>query len=188
MIKRVHKLFWIWELDKEESWINEMASHGYSLVRGGRLSFDFEETEPGKYKYKTLFLKGRYSSTKNMDFFRFLNEVGINVISYINYPGTCCIYTRAPAEDYPNGIDIYSDIDSKIAYEWTRLWYLLFCAVVITAGGLLNLSMAMRHIGLWGVNFATAIFCFCLTALSLFNFIKSIVKIVKFKKERAIHE
>ncbi len=188
MIKRVYKFFFIWELDKEEAWINDMASHGYSLVSAGRLSFDFEETEPGQYKYKTLFLKGNYYSKKNMDFFSFLDDVGIKVTSYINYPGTCCVYTRAVAEDYPDGINIYSDIDSKITYEWTKLWYMLFCAVVITLGGLLNLAVAMNRSSVWPLNFGTALVCFGLAIVCTIQFIMSIVKIRKFKKERAIHE
>jgi hypothetical protein len=188
MIKRVYKLYFIWQLDKEEVWINEMAAHGYSLVSCDRFSFDFEETEPGKYKYKTLFLRGRYHDKKNMDFFSFLDEVGIKVTSYIQYPGTCCIYTRALAEDYPNGIDVYSDIDSKISYEWTTFWYMLFCIILMSAGGLLNLSMFARHNALWILNYAVALLCFILALMCLIHSIKTLIKISKLKKERVIHE
>ncbi|MCR5804898.1 MAG: DUF2812 domain-containing protein [Clostridia bacterium] len=188
MIRRIHRLYFIWQLDKEEAWINEMASHGYSLIGCGRLYFDFEETDPGKYKYKTLFLRGSYTGKKNMDFFSFLDEVGIKVTSYIQYPGTCCVYTRASAEDYPDGIDIYSDIDSKITYEWTAFWYLIFCAVAMFGAGLLNLSMALRHNAFWVCNYATAILCFILMVVSFLHILKTIAKIVKLKKERAIHE
>ena len=52
-----HKLYFVWELEKEQAWINEMAAHGYSLEHAGRLTFTFDETEPGKYTYKTLILK-----------------------------------------------------------------------------------------------------------------------------------
>jgi len=65
MRRVIHKLFWIWQLDKEEDWINEMARHGYSLEHAGRVSFEFDETEPGLYEYRTLFLKGSYNSKEN---------------------------------------------------------------------------------------------------------------------------
>ena len=48
MRRVIHKLFFIWQLEKEQAWINEMASHGYSLEHAGRLTFEFDETEPGK--------------------------------------------------------------------------------------------------------------------------------------------
>ena len=58
MRRVVHKLFWIWQLEKEQAWVNEMASHGYALEHAGRLRFEFDETEPDKYIYKEIFLKG----------------------------------------------------------------------------------------------------------------------------------
>ena len=56
-----HKLFWLWQLPKEEAWINEMAEHGYGLVSAGRVTYEFEDIEDGKYRYKVLFLKGSFS-------------------------------------------------------------------------------------------------------------------------------
>ena len=84
-------------------------SHGYSLEHAGRLTFEFDETEPGKYIYKEIFLKGWGESVENIKYFRFLEEMGIKVVCYINYPGTCWVYTRALREDYPNGIELFSD-------------------------------------------------------------------------------
>ena len=114
MRRVVHKLFFIWQLEKEQAWVNEMASHGYALEHAGRLRFEFDEPEPGKYIYKEIFLKGWGESAENIKYFRFLEEMGIKVVCYINYPGTCWVYTRALKKDYPDGIELYSDIDSKI--------------------------------------------------------------------------
>ena len=44
MRKKITKLFWIWQLEKEQAWVNEMASHGYALEHAGRLTFEFDET------------------------------------------------------------------------------------------------------------------------------------------------
>ena len=82
MRSKFHKLFWIWQLDKEESWINDMAAHGYALVHAGRFcNYEFDEVEPGKYIYKSLFLKGSGDSTKNREYYRFLDEMGIETVS-----------------------------------------------------------------------------------------------------------
>ena len=43
MRRVIHKFFWIWQLEKEQAWINEMASHGYSLEHAGRFTFEFDE-------------------------------------------------------------------------------------------------------------------------------------------------
>lgn len=32
MRQTIHKLFWVWEFDKEEKWLNEMAARGFALV------------------------------------------------------------------------------------------------------------------------------------------------------------
>ena len=79
MRRVIHKIFWIWQLEAEENWINEMASHGYSLEHAGRLTFEFDETEPGKYIYKEIFLKGWGESVENIKYFKFLEEMGIKV-------------------------------------------------------------------------------------------------------------
>ena len=71
MRRVVHKLFWIWQLEKEQAWVNEMASHGYALEHAGRLRFEFDETEPDKYIYKEIFLKGWGESAYSLLFFHF---------------------------------------------------------------------------------------------------------------------
>ena len=37
MVERMtqYKYFWAWEFDKEERWLNEMASNGWALVQVG---------------------------------------------------------------------------------------------------------------------------------------------------------
>lgn len=50
MRKVVHKLFWIWDYDKEEKWLNEMAAKGFSLISVKLLTYEFENTLPGNTK------------------------------------------------------------------------------------------------------------------------------------------
>ena len=47
--KTVRKWFWVWDFDKEEQWLNEMAMSGWALVSVGWCSYTFEECEPGEY-------------------------------------------------------------------------------------------------------------------------------------------
>ena len=189
MRRVIHKLFYIWELDKEECWINEMAAHGYGLTRAGRFSFEFDEVEPNKYIYKTLFLSGTGYSKKNTDFYRFLEEMGITMVNRINYPGTCCVYTRALKEDYPNGIELYSDIDSKINYDKVIMWYLFFCFFASITGAIPNIYMALEPTnGVRIFNFMTAGLMVAFAAIAIVSFFKRLINIRKLKKERKIHE
>ena len=189
MRKVEHKIFWIWELDKELLWINNMADHGYALAKAGRITFEFDEDEPGKYIFKSLFLKGSSYNPENIKFFRFLEEMGITQLCSINYPGTCVVYIRALKEDYPNGIDIYSDIDSRINYERVLMWYMFGVGFLILFASVLNLSagFGLRSYVSW-VNLVEGFFLLVLYIFMVVNFIKKAVLIGRLKRERAIHE
>lgn len=192
MRRVIHKLFFIWQLEKEQAWINEMASHGYSLEHAGRLTFEFEETEPNKYIYKEIFLKGWGESVENIKYFRFLEEMGIKVVCYINYPGTCWVYTRALKEDYPGGIDLYSDIDSKINYQKVMAGYMIFVSVATLFAALLNISVVVNSLVSYNlfmfVNLICAVFCSSICIGTVIATVKSFINIGKLKKERKIHE
>lgn len=185
----VHKLFFIWELDKEANWINDMADHGFGLVKAGRLSFEFDDVEPGKYIYGSIFLSGSGYSSKNTEYYKFLEEMGITMINRINYPGTCCVYLRALKEDFPNGIDLYSDIDSKITYERTLMWYLLFVAILNLVIGIYNcIVVSIINGRIMPANLFCSFLSFAIFIASTIYFIKKLVRINKLKKERKIHE
>ena len=192
MRRVIHKLFWIWQLEKEQAWINEMASHGYSLEHAGRFTFEFDETEPDKYIYKEIFLKGWGESAENLKYFKFLEEMGIKVVCYINYPGTCWVYTRALKEDYPDGIELYSDIDSKINYRKVMAGYLIFVIAVTLFAALLNISIVVNYWLTHGMVMTLNLICsIAMSALCVAAFIatvKAFIKIGNLKKERKIHE
>ncbi|MBR2992434.1 MAG: DUF2812 domain-containing protein [Clostridiales bacterium] len=189
MRRVVHKLFFIWQLEKEQAWVNEMASHGYALEHAGRLRFEFDETEPDKYIYKEIFLKGWGESAENIKYFRFLEEMGIKVVCYINYPGTCWVYLRALKEDYPDGIELYSDIDSKITYQRVMAWYMLLVIVLTLAGGSLNLWTAFYSRNyVFPINLIVGILLIALCTAAVIAEIKNLVKLSRLKKERKLHE
>ena len=192
MRRVIHKLFWIWQLEKEQAWINEMASHGYSLEHAGRLTFEFEETEPDKYIYKEIFLKGWGDSIENLKYFKFLEEMGIKVVCYINYPGTCWVYTRALKQDYPDGIELYSDIDSKIYYNKVMAGYLIFIIAFTLFAALLNISVVVNSWTMYGrvmgLNIISSIIVSALCIASIIATIKAFMQIGNLKKERKIHE
>ena len=188
MRRVIHKIFWVWQLEKEQAWINEMASHGYSLEHAGRLTFEFEETEADLYTYKTLFLKGWADSEENRKYMKFLEEMGIKVVCFINYPGACWVYTRALKADYPDGIDLFSDIDSKINGMKAMSGYMIFVMAMTLFAALLNLWIAVGRGFFLLINFICSIVMFVLFTLATIATVRIFVNMGKLKKERTIHE
>ena len=56
MILRL-QIFWAWNFDKEEKWLNEMAAKGLCLISVGLFRYDFEDCEPGEYQIRMQLLK-----------------------------------------------------------------------------------------------------------------------------------
>lgn len=48
-----YKWFWVWDYEKEERWLNEMAAQGWALCEVGFARYSFERTEPGAYIVRT---------------------------------------------------------------------------------------------------------------------------------------
>lgn len=40
--KTLHRNFWVWEFEKEERWLNEMAQEGWALQNAGFCTYTFE--------------------------------------------------------------------------------------------------------------------------------------------------
>ena len=130
---------------------------------------------------------------ENQKYFRFLEEMGIKVVCTIGYPGTCIAYTRALAEDYPEGIDLYSDIDSKINYHKAMAGYLIFVIAMTLFAALLNLTIGINNLIMYGSSIS--ILNLICGGLMIGLFIAAVIaeirlrtKINRLKKERAIHE
>ena len=115
--------------------------------------------------------------------------MGITEVCAINYPATCWVYLRALKEDYPGGIELYSDVESKITYERVMMWYMLFAAVICALGSALNLFMAFRpYNSVSWLNLFVGMGVAVLSVFALVDFIKRVVRISRLKKERTIHE
>ena len=102
--KTVRKLFFVWEFEKEERWLNEMAAQGWVLESVGFCTYRFVECQPGEYIIR-LEMRGHDSG-----YLDFLSEMGVE------YIGRCFqwIFLKKPAADGP--FDLFSDIDSRASH------------------------------------------------------------------------
>ena len=102
--KKIWKIFLVWDYDKEEAWLNEMAAQGWTLTAVGFCNYTFVKTEPGAYNI-------RMEMRPHDDgYLEFLRETGVEYVGRIIQ----WHYYRKPAE--LGAFDLYSDIDSRIAH------------------------------------------------------------------------
>ena len=102
--KKIWKIFLVWDYDKEEAWLNEMAAQGWTLTAVGFCNYTFVKTEPGAYNI-------RMEMRPHDDgYLEFLRESGVEYVGRIIQ----WHYYRKPAE--LGAFDLYSDMDSRIAH------------------------------------------------------------------------
>jgi len=77
MKKKVYKLFFVWEYDKEEKWLNKMSAEGWQLIKGSSYRYLFERGEPNEYEYKLELLDEEPDSLKSKNYIDFLKEANI---------------------------------------------------------------------------------------------------------------
>lgn len=100
----VRKWFRVWDFDKEERWLNEMALSGWVLTGVGWSTYHFAACEKGEY---TIRLEMHEHDQAYLDF---MAETGAEYIGRIAQ----WIYFRKRSE--LGAFDLFSDIDSRIAH------------------------------------------------------------------------
>jgi hypothetical protein len=99
--------------EKEEQWLNKMATEGLNLI-----SYTFEEGPPGEYIYRLELLKGEPTDEQARDYLASMEDYGIECVdTYNNWA-----FFRKKAADGP--FEIYSDFESKVGH-YKRVAYLI---------------------------------------------------------------
>ena len=99
-----YRWIWVWDFEKEERWLNEMAMSGWALVEVGWCRYTFERCEPGEYVIRLEM------HPSEPGYREFMEETGAEYISRM----FGWVYWRRKAEMGP--FDLFSDIDSRIAH------------------------------------------------------------------------
>ena len=126
--KTIHKRFWVWDFEKEERWLNEMALDGWALKNAGFCRYTFVRCEPGEYII-------RIQMNKDADYRSFVEGLGAE------YVGGCVNwdYFRRKAE--LGSFDLFSDIDSRIRHLdriGKMLWLLCLANLLTGVTNLMN--------------------------------------------------
>ena len=48
----IRRWYWVWEFEKEEDWLQEMAMSGWVLDKVGYATYHFVRCEPGEYNVR----------------------------------------------------------------------------------------------------------------------------------------
>ena len=171
------RVFFFWDYDKEEAWLNRMSEDGYELEDVFLFRYLFRRGDGTKKQYKLEFLSHDPQAEKSRDYLDFLADAGIE---------TACIfgrwaYLRRPAGE--GDFELYSDIPSKIGYLKRLFCFLLPVALVNLALGLANI---LAFAG-WDNRLAGGL-CLFVFLLFCWGMRRTAGAIWRLKKEKKINE
>ena len=176
MKKKIYKLYWAWQFDKEEKWLNECSAKGLHLCDIGFCRYTFEEGTSSLYSYKLELLENWPTHPESQAYIRFLEDTGVEMVgSLLRW-----VYFRKKTED--GQFDLFSDLDSRIKHLNRIL--LLFIPLMFLEfySGISNLLMSYtpnRYIGMLALAVG------CLLAYGIYNIHLKKKKLIK---ERMIYE
>lgn len=102
--RTIRKWYWVWDFEKEEVWLNEMAQNGWVLDGVGFCTYHFAPCEPGEYTVRLEM------HDYDEAYLGFMADTGAHYIGHM----VKWIYFRKKASE--GSFDLFSDIDSRIRH------------------------------------------------------------------------
>lgn len=145
MRKTIHKCIWVWDFDKEEKWLNEMAAKGLALVSVGFCKYEFEDCEPGEYKICMQMLEKNVSNPESQKYMEFIEGTGAEHIgTFKNW-----VYFRKKTSD--GHFELFSDNESRVRYLKRITNFVIVVTVLNILVGAYNVFLACTFVS--PVNF-----------------------------------
>lgn len=173
----IYKMFWEWNYDKEEKWLNEMAAKGLALTWASFGRYKFEDCEPGEYKICMQLLES--NKEKNAKYIEFLKETGVEHV------GICVDWyyfrKRATEEDF----QLFSDHASLINNLTKIIHYTVALLVLNLFIGCFNIFLCFdlqSPINIFGILNILIFVC------GMIGLIRTFQKRKKLKMEQQIFE
>ena len=130
MKKKFYRIFYNYE--KEETWLNKMASEGFNLSKYNNGFYTFEKGNPHEFIYRIQLLDKLPTNPNSVDYLNFLQESGIEVISQ----NLRWIYLRKKSAEGP--FKLFTDRSSIIAHYQKSTFLRLPLALAIFVSGVLR--------------------------------------------------
>ena len=180
MKKVKYRLFWVWQFDEEENWINEMAEAGWNLTKVGFAKYTFEDGTPGEYQYRLEFLGEKPDNAQSQDCIAFLEETGAQYIGEFNR----WVYLRKKTDDGP--FELFSDIASSIEYLQKRKSWLIPLLISMSIIVFCNLFVGICSVKPLNICCALILLALC-TRLAV-EVSRIVIKVKRLKKDSMIQE
>lgn len=179
MRQTIHKLFWVWEFDKEEKWLNEMAAKGLSLVSVGFCKYEFEDCEPGEYRVCLQLLDKMPGHPESKKYIEFLEATGAEHVGSF----TRWAYFRKKTAD--GEFELFSDNASRIKYLNGVIGLIAFVTIMNLFIGIYNLFLA-HTFSSW-LNYMGVI-NILISIIAIFGSIRLLNKRKRMKQESQLFE
>ena len=171
MRKVVRKWWWVWDFEKEEKWLNDMAAQGKALVSARYITYEFEDSEPGEYAVRLEMLEHSPSSPEGQQYIEFVESTGAEYIGKVMK----WVYFRKKTADGP--FELYGDNATRIKHLGSIIRLLKpLMAMNVGVGGY-NLCIGI------GLNSVINVVCACLSAAVAWLLYHGMVKLNEKKKQ-----
>ena len=177
----VHKWFWVWNFDKEEAWLNEMAAKGLCLVSVGFGKFEFEDCDPGEYKICLQLLDKMPRHPESQKYVAFVESTGAEHVGSF----TRWAYFRRKASE--GDFRLFSDYSSRIKYLSSMIAMVALVTWANLLTGLNNVLLAWTGTA-YPVNYAFGALSLTISMLGTAGTIRLLKKRKKLKEESQLFE
>ena len=182
MRKIIYRTFLAWNFEKEEAWLNSMASQGYHLVDVGFMKYVFEQGVPGDRIVRMQFLDRWPCSHTNTPYLEFMETTGALEVGRLGR----WIYFSKRADQGP--FEIFSDLDSKLTMLKSQLVMFFVLALSQTIILFTNVINYINNPLMRGV-IRPVVVLLCGTTLLMYYALWRIYRIYKrIKTQRMLHE
>ena len=148
----IRKLFWAWQYEEEEKWLNDMAAQGKALVSARYLTYEFEDSEPGEYAIRLEMLENLPSSEAGQQYISFVEETGAEYIGKVMK----WVYFRKKRA--LGEFELHSD-------NATRLKHLKGIMALLVPLGIANIGAGLYNFGLYlKTGFGVSLLCAAMSA------------------------
>ena len=165
-----YRWFWVWDFEKEERWLNEMAVNGWTLVEVGYCRYTFEKTDDNEYTVRLEM------HPFDEDYISFMEQTGAEYIGRVLQ----WIYFRK--ESRLGRFDIFSDLDSRISHLSKIHKMILMLGFANLIIGIANLLSSRS------INSAVAVFNLLVATLLMYGVGRMRGKIEYLENERQLRE
>ncbi len=179
----IRKMFWVWDFDKEEKWLNEMAAKGLCLVSVGFCRYEFEDCTPGEYAIRMERLEKSPKKPESRNYINFMEETGAEQVGAFS----TWVYFRKKTADGP--FEIFSDLTSRIKHLKQIIRFILSVTILNLIVGIENVYFFFTRVSeniffIHGIGFLNLF----LSILAFFGIHRLMKKKKRLEKEKQIFE